>query len=488
MFESARMPQKMTKKSFKKLEPELREALLAAQLPVIEKQQFSTLILVDGLDGAGKGEAVARLYGWMDARHLVCNAYGEPMDEARLRPPLWRYWRDLPAKGETAIVFGSWYQSLLRDRIYKKIDEDAFDKGLVRIRRFEEMLANEDVLILKFWFVLPKDVQKERLKKIEKKSAGRHVLADWAALKHHKKASETGEKIILETSMGFAPWFVIPSQDPEYRDVALGQTVARSMQLKLEDGEPTSVAAPPVVGGLKRETAVDAIDLTETLEKAKYEELRKKYQDQLSELSDRKSMSKTGVMLVFQGNDAAGKGGAIRQLIRPLDPRIYKVHSISAPTDEEKARPYLWRFWRRVPRKGHFAIFDRSWYERVLVERVEGFAGHDDWLRAYNEINEFEQELTDFGYTVCKFWLAISEEEQLRRFKAREETVYKQHKITDEDWRNRLKWDQYAIAAGDMVDRTSTRYAPWTLVSAENKKHARIKVLKTICDRLDEVL
>jgi polyphosphate kinase 2 (PPK2 family) len=199
-------------------------------------------------------------------------------------------------------------------------------------------------------------------------------------------------------------------------------------------------------------------------------------------------MAKTGVVLVFQGNDAAGKGGTIRRLIRPLDPRIYKVHSISAPTDEEKARPYLWRFWRRVPRKGHFAIFDRSWYERVLVERVEGFAGHDDWLRAYNEINEFEQELTDFGYTVCKFWLAISEEEQLRRFKAREETVYKQHKITDEDWRNRLKWDQYAIAAGDMVDRTSTHYAPWTLVSAENKKHARVKVLKTICDRLDEVL
>jgi polyphosphate:AMP phosphotransferase len=488
MFESARMPQKMTKKSFKKLEPELREALLAAQLPVIEKQQFSTLILVDGLDGAGKGEAVARLYGWMDARHLVCNAYGEPMDEARLRPPLWRYWRDFRPREKPRLFSAAGISPCCATAFTKRSTRMLSRRALVRIRRFEEMLANEDVLILKFWFVLPKDVQKERLKKIEKKNAGRHVLADWAALKHHKKASETGEKIILETSMGFAPWFVIPSQDPEYRDVALGQTVARSMQLKLEDGEPTSVAAPPVVGGLKRETAVDAIDLTETLEKTEYEKLRKKYQDQLSELSDRKSMSKTGVVLVFQGNDAAGKGGAIRRLIRPLDPRIYKVHSISAPTDEEKARPYLWRFWRRVPRKGHFAIFDRSWYERVLVERVEGFAGHDDWLRAYNEINEFEQELTDFGYTVCKFWLAISEEEQLRRFKAREETVYKQHKITDEDWRNRLKWDQYAIAAGDMVDRTSTHYAPWTLVSAENKKHARIKVLKTICDRLEEVL
>jgi len=488
MFESARLPQKMDKKTFKKLEPQLREDLLAAQLPVIEKQPFSTLILVDGLDGAGKGEAVARLYGWMDARHLICNAYGEPMDEARLRPPLWRYWRDLPAKGDTAIVFGSWYQSVLRDWIHKRIDEDTFEKELVRIRRFEEMLANEDVLILKFWFFLPKEVQKERLKRIEKKRAARHVLAEWAALKHHKKASEAGEKIILETSKGYAPWFVIPSQDPEYRDAALAQTVAGSMKLKLEDGEGHSVSAPPVVGGLKRETAVDTIDLTEKLGKAEYEKLRDRYQKTLSDLSDRKALSKTGVVLVFQGNDAAGKGGTIRRVIRPLDPRIYKVHPISAPTDEEKARPYLWRFWRRVPAKGHFAIFDRSWYERVLVERVEGYAGHEDWLRAYNEINEFEQELTNFGYIVCKFWLAISEEEQLRRFKAREDTAYKQHKITDDDWRNRLKWDQYAIAAGDMIDRTSTHYAPWTLVSAENKHHARIKVLRTICECLEEKL
>ncbi|PVB62343.1 polyphosphate:AMP phosphotransferase [Labrenzia sp. 011] len=488
MFESAKLPQKMNKKTFKKLEPELREALLAAQLPMIENKPFSTLILVDGLDGAGKGEAVARLYGWMDARHLVCNAYGEPLDEARRRPPLWRYWRDLPAKGDTAIVFGSWYQSVLRDWIYKKIDEDAFEKMLVRIRRFEEMLANEDVLILKFWFVLPREVQEERLKQIKKKHAARHVLADWAALKHHKKASEAGEKIILETSKGFAPWFVIPSQDPEYRDAALAQTVASAMKLKLNEGETHSVSAPPVVGGLQKETAVDMIDLTEKLDKAEYEKQRDRYQKILSELSDRKSMSKTGVVLVFQGNDAAGKGGAIRRVIRPLDPRIYKVHPISAPTDEENARPYLWRFWRRVPPKGHFAIFDRSWYERVLVERVEGYAGHEDWLRAYNEINEFEQELTDFGYIVCKFWLAISEEEQLRRFKAREDTAYKQHKITDDDWRNRLKWDQYAIAAGDMIDRTSTNYAPWTLVSAENKKHARIKVLRTICESLEERL
>ncbi|MBO6756283.1 MAG: polyphosphate:AMP phosphotransferase [Roseibium sp.] len=489
MFESARLPQKMDKKTFKKLEPKIRESLLVPQLEMIEKKNFSTIIVVDGLDGAGKGECVARLYAWMDARHLICNAYGDPMDEARLRPPLWRYWRDLPAKGETAIVFGSWYQQVLRNRIYDQTDDQEFGNELAKIRRFEEMLANEDTLLLKFWFLLPREDQERRLKKIgKKKNAARHVLADWAALKNHAKASTVGEEIILETSKGHAPWFVIPSQDPEYRDSAVGQTLAREMKLKLADGETHSVAAPPVVGGLKRKTAVDAIDLTAKLGKADYEKQRDELQARLSDLSDRRRFSRNGMVLVFQGNDAAGKGGAIRRVIRPLDPRIYKVHSISAPTDEEKARPYLWRFWRRLPRRGHIAIFDRSWYERVLVERVEGYAGHGDWLRAYSEINEFEEELADFGYIICKFWLAISASEQLRRFKAREDTAYKQHKITDDDWRNRLKWDQYTIAAGDMVDRTSTSFAPWTLVSSESKHHARIEVLKTICDRIEETL
>ncbi len=488
MFESAQLPQKMNKETFRKLKPQLRSELLSAQLEMIEKKTFSTLIVVDGLDGAGKGEAVARLYDWMDARHLVCNAYGEPLDDARLHPPLWRYWRGLPAKGETAIVFGSWYQNPVRKRIYGQIDDNEFEKDLTRIERFEEMLANEDVLILKFWFILPKKDQERRLKKIDKKNAARHVLSDWAAFKNYDKAVEVGDRIILDTSKGHAPWFVIPSQDPEYRDAALAQTVAREMKRKLADGEPHSVAAPPVVGGLKRNTAVDAVDLTAKLGKSDYERRLDKLQSRLSDMSDSKAFSDLGMILVFQGNDAAGKGGAIRRVIKPLDPRIYKVHPISAPTDEEKARPYLWRFWRRLPRRGQIAIFDRSWYERVLVERVEGYAGHADWLRAYSEINDFEAELTEFGYVVCKFWLAISEGEQLSRFKEREATDYKQHKITDDDWRNRLKWEQYEVAAGDMVDRTSTHYAPWTLVSSQDKRHARIEVLKTICDRLEKVL
>ena len=489
MFQSAEMPQKLGKKAFEEIVPDLRQKLLSAQLEIADKKAFSTIVLVTGIDGAGKGEAISRLYEWMDPHHLLCNAYGEPTEDERLRPPFWRYWRDLPAKGQTAIVFGSWYQQPMSDYVLGKINEDAFERQLAHIVQFEEMLANEGVLLLKFWFTLPEDEQKKRLKKLKKEGAfARHVLEEWTNVTNHDKAREAGDHVALHTSTGFAPWFVIPSEEPAYRDVALAQTIEAAMRKKLEAPQPIPVSAPAVVSGLRHKSAVDAIDLTPKLDRDVYKSELEKWQDRLAELSDSKKFRKTALVCAFQGNDAAGKGGAIRRVTQAMDPRNYKVHPISAPSDEEKARPYLWRFWRRIPRKGTAAFFDRSWYERVLVERVEGFASDADWLRAYSEINQFEADLTSFGIVVCKFWLAISADEQLARFKAREETSYKQHKITDEDWRNRLKWDQYAVAAGDMVDRTSTSYAPWTLVSSEDKRHARIEVLKTICHRLEQVI
>ena len=192
--------------------------------------------------------------------------------------------------------------------------------------------------------------------------------------------------------------------------------------------------------------------------------------------------------MVFEGNDAAGKGGAIRRVTGALDARSYHSVPVAAPTEEERAQPYMWRFWRQIPRHGRFTIFDRSWYGRVLVERVEGFCSENDWMRAYTEINDFEQQLARQNVAVVKFWLAISKQEQLRRFKAREKIAFKQFKITEEDWRNRKKWDAYEQAVCDMVDRTSTLIAPWTLVEANNKYHARIKVLKTVCQATEAAL
>lgn len=171
-----------------------------------------------------------------------------------------------------------------------------------------------------------------------------------------------------------------------------------------------------------------------------------------------------------------------------MDARFYRVVPIAAPTDEERAQPYLWRFWRHLPRHGRFTLFDRSWYGRVLVERVEGLCAEHDWMRAYTEINEFEEQLVDHGTIIAKFWLAITPDEQLARFQAREQTGYKRFKITDEDWRNRDRWNDYEVAVCDMVDRTSTEYAPWTLVEANDKRHARIKVLRRLCETLQTSL
>ncbi|MBA5778860.1 polyphosphate:AMP phosphotransferase [Stappia sp. F7233] len=489
MFQSAEIEQKLSKEDFRAIEPGLRTELLKFQQEMTEKKTFSVLLVVAGVDGAGKNKAIARLQEWMDPRHIVCNAYDDPTEDERLRPPFWRYWRDLPEKGEISVVVGSWYQEPMRMRVLGACSKAEFEDRLFRINQFEEMLFNENVLILKFWFVLPGDEQRKRLKQLAKKSRRvRHILEEWTQMMDAEGARETVEQVAQRTSTAEAPWYVIPSLDPEYRDVAFADVVRAAMKLRLERGEPDSISAPAVIGGVRRKTALDAIDLTVRLEKDEYEEELDHWQAELAALTDKKGFRDLSLVAAFEGNDAAGKGGAIRRVTAALDPRIFRVHPIAAPSDEEKARPYLWRFWRRIPRRGHIAIFDRSWYGRVLVERVEGFCSEADWMRAYNEINAFEQELTDAGIVVAKFWLAISEDEQLARFKAREETAYKQYKITDEDWRNRLKWDAYAEAAGDMVDRTSTSAAPWRLVASQDKLFARIDVLKTICKRLKAAL
>ena len=252
------------------------------------------------------------------------------------------------------------------------------------------------------------------------------------------------------------------------------------------------VASPPAASGkqpgAERQTVLSALDLSLSLEKKDYEKRLERYQDRLNKLVWSKAFRKRSLVLVFEGNDAAGKGGAIRRVTEFLDPRLYRVNQFAAPTDEEKAQPYLWRFWRRLPRRQHVAIFDRSWYGRVLVERVEGFCSEADWQRAYGEINDFEAEMVDAGSIVIKFWLAIDKDEQEARFKAREVTGYKRYKITDEDWRNREKWNEYTDAVCDMIERTGTATAPWVLVEANNKLYARIKVLKTVCRQIEKAI
>jgi len=492
MFESAEVGHKVDKAQYAREEPKLREALLNAQFDLAQHGKFPVLIVIGGVDGAGKGETVNLLNEWMDPRHIRTVAFGEPSDEEVERPDMWRFWRALPPKGNVGIVFGSWYTAPIVDRVMGKSTDVEMQHAVDRIVRFENMLFNDGVLILKFWFHLSSEQQKKRLKELEKDPTTRWRVTklDWERFKIYDRFRKISEHALRETSTGNAPWVVVEGADARYRSLTVGKVLLDSMKKRLADKDGPKVrsqAAPlvPVMDNLK---LVRDLDMTQKVSKPQYEKKLEKYQGSLNLLSRTKKFKERSLILVFEGSDAAGKGGAVRRITGALDARQYSITPVAAPTEEERAQPYLWRFWRSVPRLGRVTIFDRSWYGRVLVERVEGFCVEADWMRAYSEINDFEEQLTERGAIVCKFWLQISKAMQLKRFKEREKTSFKHFKITEEDWRNRKKWDRYESAVADMVDRTSTEIAPWTLVEAEDKYFARIKVLKTVVDRLEEAL
>lgn len=490
MFESALQVHKIDKATFKAEEAKLREALLDAQFDLIEQKRFAVLIVLAGIDGAGKSAALARLNEWLDPRHVETAVLDEPSPEEAARPPFWRYWRALPPKGKIGIFVGSWYRQPIARYALADGEESQLERSLALISRFETMLADEGLLVIKLWLHLSRADQKKRLKEIDTiPGGGRHVVEYRQMHKNYDKLMPVLQEVVRLTSSGDAPWVVVPSADTEYRDLMIGQTVLAAMRKRLDSPlQPKVAVAPVIVAGPQRKTALDALDLSAKLDEARYDKELAHYQQRIADLTDSKAFRDIALVAAFEGTDAAGKGGTIRRLTRALDPRKVKVHPIAAPTDEERAQPYLWRFWRRIPARGQIAIFDRTWYGRVLVERVEGFCSEGDWLRAYAEINDFEQQLIESGIVVAKFWLAISKEEQLRRFQDREKVPYKRYKITDEDWRNREKWDAYTHAIGDMVDRTSTDCAPWTLVASEDKNWARVQVLKTLSDRLEAAL
>jgi polyphosphate:AMP phosphotransferase len=492
MFESANLRHRIDKRTYRREEAKLREALLNAQYDLKENGSFPVLILIAGVEGAGKGETVNLLNEWMDPRHIEVNGFAEPSDEENERPRIWRYWRALPPKGKIGIFFGAWHTQPILDRVQGRIGAGRLDQHIAEILRFEKMLIDEGVLLLKFWFHLSKPQQKKRLKALEKdpKTRWRVANTDWKLLKQYDKFSKVCEPFLRKTSTGEAPWMVVSGLDPEYRSLTVGRTLLAAMRERLDQKAPRKLPdrSPPLLPSVDRVNVLRALELDQPMSKGQYDRQLEKWQGRLAVALRDPRFREISVVAVFEGNDAAGKGGAIRRVTGALDARRYKTISVAAPTEEERAQPYLWRFWRHVPRRGRFVIFDRSWYGRVLVERIEGFCGEADWMRAYSEINDFEQELVRNGVAIAKFWLAISKDEQYKRFKAREHVSFKRFKITEEDWRNRKKWEQYEIAVCDMVDRTSTGIAPWTLVEANNKYHARVKVLRTLVHTVESAL
>lgn len=503
MFEAAELGRKVPKKEFDKAVPKLRMELLQLQQR-LRLADFPVVIVIAGVDGAGKHETVNLLNEWMDPRWIVTHAYGQPSEEESERPEFWRYWRDLPPKGKIGIFLSSWYSRPVLERVHGGIGQALFDEALDNIVTFEKALADDGTLILKFWMHMSKKFQAKRFKELEKDPLQRwRVTAkDWKNWRKYGRFVAAAERAIMRTSTGQAPWTIVEGIDAPYRYLTVATVVRDAIrkQLVAAEGRKNAVQSPAKKDSKEKKpekenaafakgmTILHSLDMTQSLTREAYSTEVKKQQGRVNKLFRRAKEKGVSVILLFEGWDAAGKGGAVRRLTAALDAHDYQIIPIAAPTDEEKAHHYLWRFWRHLSRAGRVTIFDRSWYGRVLVERVEGFATENEWMRAYAEINYFEEQLVQHGIVLVKYWLHITNEEQYRRFKERETTSYKQWKLTDEDWRNRERWDAYEQAVNDIAERTSTRLAPWTLVEANDKLFARVKVLRTLADRIEAAL
>jgi len=485
MFKQFETEGKMTKEEYEKEMLEIRTELIRTQYKFKEYKRPMILVLT-GLDGAGKGEMANALADVMDSRLLEVSTFWQETDEATERPYYWRFWNEMPMGGKLGVYFNGWYERCIRKHIESDESDEVFTAKLKDAENFEKMLTLDGTVIVKVWAHISKKEQKKRHKKLEKKFDNAPEIkerANWYYSKYDKIVS-SAELAYKATHTEYAPWEVIDCTDKRYREIRFLQVILASMKKALEGAMPKSSTVN--TEGLNFPDTLGGVDLKETAKD--YKKDMAKLITEIKPLAWEAYEKGVSSMLVFEGWDAAGKGGCIRRLLRAVDLRLSKVISIAAPTQEELSRHYLWRFWRQVPRAGHMAIFDRSWYGRVLVERIEGYAKPEAWFRAYDEINDFEAHLAARGVMLIKFFLHISPEEQLARFKQREEIPWKQHKITEEDYRNRDRTPEYIAAYNEMFFKTNTPKAPWVVISANDKQHARIEVMKTVKKTLEKML
>ena len=494
MFETAELDHRISKKEYKKLVIPLRQALLEVQGRLI-KADFPVIIVFGGVDGGGKSETTDLLNEWMDPRWIITRAYDKPTDEERERPYFWRFWRDMPGKHEIGIFLSAWYSKPLLDRV-RGGEEAEFDRRLHRILEMENMLAESGALIIKFWMHLSKEQQERRLTSLAEDplQSWRVNNRDWEHYELYDSFIDVSEDILMRTSTGKAPWHIVEGHNVNYRSLKVGTLLLKALRRRLDLYEMNNEkkCQPPKdtlpTRPLSEVNILERMDLDYKLEKRDYRNRLAVAQGRLGVLQREAFRRGVSLVCVFEGADAAGKGGAIRRLTRGIDAKRFRVIPIAKPTNKEVAHHYLWRFWGHIPRAGRVTIYDRSWYGRVLVERVEGFATKAEWQRAYSEINHFEKALTESNTVVIKFWVHIDKDEQLRRFKEREETPHKRWKLTDEDWRNREKWDDYSEAVHEMIEQTSTRFAPWHLIPGNDKWFSRVSVIEIVCEVLEAAL
>ena len=456
----------------------------------IKEHKLPVLVLFEGWSAAGKGSIIGKVIKNIDPRFFKVATMSAPSTEEIRRPFLYRYMKQIPEEGKFTFLDSGWLEQTAKEVLEGSMSGEAYEKRTESIRRFERQLTDNGYLVLKFFMEIDKDEQKKRMKKLldSHDTSWRVSDFDMWQHEHYKKCEKVFDRCLKDTNLPTSPWYIIDAGNRKWAELQVMETLVNNIDVALQN-QRHSVPIPQNVFPLVNMPRLSEIELKgKTVEDEKYSQELKKLQVHLGELHNRLYRKRIPVIITYEGWDAAGKGGNIKRVAGALDPRGYEVHPIASPEPHEKSRHYLWRFWTRLPKDGHIAIFDRTWYGRVMVERLEGFCSENDWKRAYNEINEFEKELHDWGAVILKFWVQIDKETQLKRFTERQNNPEKQWKITNEDWRNREKWDQYETAVNEMLKKTSTSYAPWHILESVDKKYARIKALKIIIKELEKVL
>ncbi len=480
-----------------KPEPEeLKRRLKAAQEKLgiqqmkLKERKLPVLVLIEGWGAAGKGSAIGQIIKNIDPRFFKVFSMNDPTPEEQRKPFLCRFFEKIPEAGKFTFLDSGWMDEITKGVLHGDMNEAKYAAKIDSVKRFERQLTDNGYLVVKFFFHITEKEQEARINKLlaSRDTAWRVSRRDVWQNRHYEKCLEVFDRYLSDTNTPSAPWYLIDSQSKKFAELQVLETLCQGIETALQN-DSLSVPLLQNTFPLKKMPKLKDVSLkNKTISDKEYKEQLQKLQKKLGQLHNRLYRKRVPVIIVYEGWDAAGKGGNIKRLTGALDPRGYEVHPIASPEPHEKSRHYLWRFWTRLPKDGHIAIFDRSWYGRVMVERLEGFCSENDWQRAYYEMNEFEQELHSWGAVILKFWVQIDKDTQLARFTERQNTPEKQWKITDEDWRNREKWDQYEVAVDEMLQKTSTTYAPWHILESVDKKYARIKALKIVIDALEKAL
>ncbi len=492
MLEKLDLTKSLGKTEYKEKMAELQPRLGKLQRECRELG-IPVMIAFEGYGASGKGVQIGELIKALDPRGFEVYAVKNETEEEKMHPFMWRFWTKMPPKGRIAIYDSSWYRKVLIDRFDKKTKKSELADAYRSICSFEEQLTADGMVIIKIFLAIDKKEQKKRFDKLLKseETAWRVSEGDLKRNKAFEKYQEVNEEMLTRTDTEYAPWNIVEAVDRRFATAKIYAIVAQILAEKVEEEKKRRRMKEEPYHQIKiieKESILGKADLSLTYTKEEYKKRLEKLQKKMEKLHGELYRRRIPVVLGFEGWDAGGKGGAIKRLTEKMDPRGYVVHPTASPNDIEKAHHYLWRFWTDMPKAGHVTIFDRTWYGRVMVERIEGFCSKQEWQRAYKEMNDMEKDLTDAGAIVLKFWMQIDKDEQARRFKARQENPEKQWKITDEDWRNREKWDQYEDAVNEMLIRTSTPNAPWIVVEGNCKYYARIKVLETVINAIEEKL